>query len=57
MYQQGDLVVFKTDTSTVFEVASYSKEFGYDLWNEDEYFLCVDAKLLTPIKIPEIKHN
>ena len=48
MYQEGELVVFKSDTKTVYEVANYFKEYGYDIWNEDEYFLCVDAEHLQP---------
>ena len=49
MFKAGDWVVFKSEPEIVYEIASYSLEFGYDVWNEDAYYLAIDEQLLMPL--------
>ena len=40
MFKLGDLVAFKADPSMIYEIG-YVSNIDYDLWNENQYWLCV----------------
>lgn len=50
MFQAGDRVAFKSNPQHVFEVASYSQAFGYDIWNEDSYYLAIHESQLCLVE-------
>lgn len=56
MFQAGDWVVFKATPDEVFEVANYSQVHGYDIWNEESYFLAIDESELCLVKRCEAKY-
>lgn len=49
MFKAGDWVVFKKNPHVIFEVANYSEAHGYDIWNENSYYLAIDEQLLILI--------
>lgn len=53
MFQSGDILVFKNGYFDVVEVALNVDQNEYDLWNENDYFLNVNADKLRHATVDE----